>query len=74
MIEYGELVQYIKDNHISWHTDLFEVLRGFFEGRAIQQIPQNIQPVQQEIVFSKGFHHPDDGEYTQQDVLDLFST
>ena len=31
MIKYSDLVSYIKENHINWNTDLFEVLRGFFE-------------------------------------------
>lgn len=31
MIKYTDLVDYTKREHVNWNTDLFEVLRGFFE-------------------------------------------
>ena len=78
MIKYGDLVQYIKENHINWNTDLFDVLRGFFESYNNKYYspptPSNI-PIQQEIFFPlEEFKEPDDGEYTNQDLLNLFST
>ena len=75
MIKYGDLVQYIKDNHINWNTDLFDVLKGFFEQYS-QQLPLPSQPpTQQELVFpSEEFKEPDNGEYTNEDLLNLFST
>lgn len=82
MIKYGDLVQYIKENHVNWNTDLFDVLRGFFESYSQKYSPQPptssiLHPVQQETFFSipiKDFHEPKDGEYTADDVLNLFST
>lgn len=70
MIKYSDLVQYIKENHVNWDTDLFDVLRGFFNQYSIS----SHTPVQQEIIFpSEEFKEPDDGEYSIQDVLNLFS-
>ena len=80
MIKYGDLVQYIKDNHVSWNTDLFDVLRGFFDSKyplptqySLPSQPLNT-PIQQEILFPiQEFKEPIDGEYTQQDLMNLFS-
>lgn len=73
MIKYGDLVQYTKENHVNWDTDLFSVLRGFFEQYSPTPTPPSL--VQQELVFSdKGFEEPEDGEYTTQDLIKLFST
>lgn len=89
MIKYGDLVQYIKDNHVNWNTDLFDVLRGFFESQSQQYSsplpPTTVssvspdsnlsQPIQQEIFFpTEEFKEPTDGEYTTQDLLNLLST
>lgn len=71
MIRYSDLVQYTKENHINWDTDLFDVLRGFFNNYS--QHPPT-PPVQQEILFPEEFTAPDDGEYSAQDVINLFST
>lgn len=73
MIKYSDLVQYTKDNHINWNTDLFDVLKGFFNQYSLQ--PPFSHPIQQELMFSnKEFQAPADGEYTTEDVLNLFST
>ena len=73
MIKYGDLVQYIKDNHVSWNTDLFDVLRGFFDKYSEPNIPSS--PTQQEILFlSEEFKEPADREYSMDDTLKLFST
>jgi hypothetical protein len=78
MIKYGDLVQYIKENHINWNTDLFDVLRGFFESYNNKYSPPptpSNTSIQQEIFFPlEEFKEPDDGEYTNQDLLNLFST
>lgn len=89
MIKYGDLVQYIKENHVNWNTDLFDVLRGFFDSYSQKysqppplpsSSPQKAkytevlpQSMQQELPF-KDFQEPEGGEYTQQDLLNLFST
>ena len=73
MIKYGDLVKYTKENHVNWDTDLFSVLRGFFEQYSPTPTPPS--PVQQELVFpNEGFEEPQDGEYTTQDLMRLFST
>ena len=80
MIKYGDLVGYIKRNHINWNTDLFEVLKGFFEEYYPPQpshhpAPPSQTPVQEELDFShKEFTPPDNGEYSTDDLLNLFST
>jgi len=81
MIQYSELVQYIKDNHINWNTDLFDVLKGFFENRNQITLPSihnnvqaklNIKP--QDFFKQEPFKEPDDGEYKDQDLYNLFNT
>ena len=78
MIRYGELVDYIKKNHVSWNTDLFEVLRGFFEEYYPPQLSSPTSPSlslhQEELGFShREFTAPENGEYTPDDLIDLFS-
>ena len=74
MAKYSDLVNYIKENHINWNTDLFDVLKGFFEKYSPQTTPTD-SPIQQELVFPKEeFIAPADGEYTTDDLLNLFST
>lgn len=80
MIRYGELVKYIKDNHVSWNTDLFDVLKGFFE----EYSPSSPSPSphdtpyypSEDIVIPqrREFREPEGGEYNTNDLLDLFST
>ena len=81
MIQYSELIQYTKDNHINWNTDLFDVLKGFFESRNQITLPVvhtntqaklNITP--QDFFKQELFKEPDDGEYTQQDLFNLLSS
>ena len=73
MIKYGDLVQYTKENHVNWDTDLFSVLRDFFEQYSPSPTLSN-PPIQQEIIFSnEDFKEPKDGEYTTQDLINLFS-
>lgn len=73
MIKYGDLVEYIKRNHINWNRDLFDVLRGFFEEYSQPPLPSD--PLPEELIFQhREFKAPDDGEYTSNDLMDLFST
>ena len=72
MIKYADLVAYIKENHINWNTDLFDVLRGFFQDYS-SPIPSD-PPIQQELIFpTEEFIEPENGEYSTEDVLKLFS-
>jgi hypothetical protein len=75
MIKYEDLVEYTKRNHIRWSTDLFDVLRGFFE-EYLQQSPlPSPTPPNEELIFEhKEFKEPDSVEYTTEDILNLFST
>jgi hypothetical protein len=74
MIKYRDLVQYTKENHVNWNTDLFSVLRGFFEQYSPSPTLSN-PPIQQELIFSDDdFKEPQDGEYTIQDLIKLLST
>ena len=83
MIKYGDLVDYIKRNHISWNTNLFDVLEGFFEEYSQPQLPPSHSlPIQQEIFpgtmdaleeLTSSFQPPADGEYTSEDLINLFS-
>ena len=73
MIKYEDLVEYTKRNHIKWSTDLFDVLRGFFSQYSLQSTPSS-HSIQQEIIFEPNeFKEPEDGEYTTEDLLNLFS-
>ena len=75
MIRYADLVEYIKREHVNWNTDLFEVLRGFFEEYSQPQAPSPTLPLQEELDFSHGkFIPPENGEYSSEDLLNLFST
>jgi len=74
MIKYGDLVQYIKENHINWNRDLFDVLRGFFE-QYYQSPPLPSQDNQQESFTPvPEFKEPADKHYTSEDLISLFST
>lgn len=82
MIKYEDLVRYTKENHINWNTDLFEVLRGFFEQYSNQKsLHSNTQPQKPQDredyfmqISTESFNEPEDGEYTSNDLLNLFST
>lgn len=77
MITYHDLVDYTKENHIRWDTDLFDVLRGFFNNSYNHAQPQKApQAVFTPDLFTpiKEFVEPENGEYTAEDVLNLFST
>lgn len=74
MIKYSDLVQYTKEHHINWNTDLFDVLRGFFEEYSSPPALSN-PSIQQELIFPESeFSEPTDGEYTPKDILQLFSS
>jgi len=76
MIRYRDLVQYTKENHVNWNTDLFDVLRGFFDSysqKYSSPLPSTT-PIQQELILPKKFKEPDNREYTTEDLINLFST
>ena len=83
MYKYSDLVQYTKDNHISWNTDLFDVLRGFFNQYSPQ--PSSSQAPLQDAnnhysntiytmqMATGKFKEPENGEYSIEDLFKLFS-
>ena len=78
MIKYAELVDYIKRNHINWSTDLFDVLKGFFEEYS-QPLPPYSSPDSttmptDTVLQNRKFIEPEGGEYTNDDLFNLFST
>ena len=73
MIKYEDLVEYTKRNRIKWSTDLFDVLRGFFE--EYSQPPLTSDSLPEELIFQhREFNEPGGGEYTSDDLMNLFST
>ena len=84
MIKYGDLVDYTKKHHINWNTNLFDVLEGFFEEYS-QPLPPPTPsiPIQQELFpgtmdaldeLTHSFQPPANGEYSSEDLINLFST
>ena len=75
MVTYYDLIKYTKENHISWNEDLFDVLRGFFD--KYYQLPHSTSsqpPIQQELIFTpEEFNEPENGEYSVNDLMNLFS-
>lgn len=85
MIRYSDLVDYTKQKHISWNEDLFDVLKGFFEYYLPQPSPygsadrKHPKPTSMAAPLDFGlpkeeFKEPSDGEYTSEDLINLFST
>ena len=73
MIKYLDLIQYTKENHISWDKDLFDVLKGFFE--QYSQPTLSYSPYQEDLFAQiTEFIEPADGEYSSQDLMNLFDT
>lgn len=85
MIKYAELVDYIKRNHVNWESDLFDVLRGFFEEYSSHDYSPPLPHFPTSPTHSYGevelfmhsatkFKEPENGEYTTEDLINLFST
>ena len=79
MIKYAELVEYTKRNHVNWSTDLFDVLKGFFEKYSSHDYSQpppqpSYPPIKQELIMPKDFKEPENGEYTAEDLMNLLNT
>lgn len=75
MIKYSDLVQYIKENHVNWNTDLFDVLRGFFNQYSPPTDSPPLPSSSSSISYSPStFIEPEDGEYLIQDLINLLST
>ena len=66
MITYSDVANYVRENKVDGNTDIFELIRDIVNQYSPPSIPS--LPLQQELIF------PEDGEYTIQDTLNLFST
>ena len=87
-MKYAKIVQYVKENHISWDTDIFDILKDYTsqlppvekkemdEDRAVlsanqgSEQPQAIHSSLLEVGDS--YQMPPNGEYTFEDVIELF--
>jgi hypothetical protein len=89
-MKYAHIVQYVKDNHISWDTDIFDILKNYTEsllspveknekeesGATLSHIikgeNQNT-PISSSLLEVKGdYQIPTDGEYSFEDIIELF--
>jgi hypothetical protein len=90
-MKYAKIVQYVKENHISWDTDIFDILKDYTEG--LRPPVENKEYEETNSVLShtiKGqntadtisspllevkshYQIPANGEYSFEDVIELFS-
>lgn len=89
-MKYAHIVQFVKDNHISWDTDIFDILKDFtarslppVENKGMEQdskvsrASQNpsLGPIHSSLLEVKGdYQIPPGGEYTFEDVIRLFDS
>ena len=90
-MKYAHIVQYVKENHISWDTDIFDILKNYTtsqlspverkemdEDRAVLSHTIKGQsddnPIHSSLLEVKGdYQMPPNGEYSFEDVIELFS-
>ena len=75
MPKYFEIVRYVKENHVDWNTDVFDILKGYFSEYSPQVLPSPSDDVilVPDDIYTE-FREPDNKEYSIQDVLDLFGS
>ena len=90
-MKYAHIVQYVKDNHISWDTDIFDILKNYTES-LLSPVEKNEKeeseatlshtikgqsedyPIHSSLLEVKGdYQMPPNGEYSFEDVIELFS-
>ena len=88
-MKYAHIVQYVKDNHISWDTDIFDILKDYTESllspvekieiegdRAIlstNQGSEQLSAIHSSLLeVGDSYQMPPNGEYTFEDVIELF--
>jgi hypothetical protein len=88
-MKYAKIVQYVKENHISWDTDIFDILKDYTsqlppvdrkemdEDRAV--LSHTIKglsgdnPIHSSLLeVADSYQMPHKGEYTFEDVIELF--
>ena len=90
-MKYAHIVQYVKENHISWDTDIFDILKNYTAGqlppverkemdeyRAVLSHTIKGQsedhPIHSSLLEVKDdYQMPPNGEYSFEDVIELFS-
>ena len=87
-MKYAKIVEYVKENHISWDTDIFDILKEYtsqlspvekieIEGdRAVLSTNQGLEQPQaihsSLLEVGDSYQMPPNGEYTFEDVIELF--
>ena len=90
-MKYSKIVQYVKENHISWDTDIFDILKDYTSGlqppvesnnkegdcavlsHTIKD-QNNTPPIHSSLLEARNpYKVPNGGEYTFEDVIELFS-
>ena len=88
-MKYAHIVQYVKDNHISWDTDIFDILKEYTrqlppvdkkekdEDRAVLSHTikglSDDNPIHSSLLeVADSYQMPPNGEYTFEDVIELF--
>ena len=77
MPKYIEIVNYVKENHVDWNTDVFDILKGFFSKYSPQVLPSPSDDVlltPDEMFSHTEFKEPENKDYSIQDVLNLFES
>lgn len=89
-MKYAYIVQYVKENHISWDTDIFDILKNYAAGQLPPVENKNLDedraelshtikgqsednPIHSSLLEVRGsYQMPPGGEYTFEDVIELF--
>ena len=89
-MKYAYIVQYVKENHISWDTDIFDILKNYTSSQLPPVENKNLDedraelshtikgqsednPIHSSLLEVKGsYQMPPNGEYSFEDVIELF--
>ena len=90
-MKYAHIVQYVKDNHISWDTDIFDILKSYtssqlppVENKELDDAgavlshtikgQDSANTISSSLLEVSGSYKiPTNGEYTFEDVIELFN-
>ena len=89
-MKYAKIVQYVKENHISWDTDIFDILKEYtsqlppVEGMNKEEncavLSHTIKgqgdfnPIHSPLLEATGdYQIPPNGEYSFEDIIELFN-
>ena len=89
-MKYAKIVQYVKENHISWDTNIFDILKNYTSGLKSpienEIVEENqavlshtikgqndITPISSSLLeVEDTYREPLNGEYSFEDVIELF--